>query len=82
MRGHIAKAGAELTQQARHFVGFLLLDGLVVQGFEEHVQDQNVVSGVKDQERSCVSGPARNVASAVNATYVMYFSDLLNFFCR
>lgn len=31
------------TQQTCHFVSFLLLDGLVVQSLEEHVQHQDVV---------------------------------------
>lgn len=33
-----------LTQQTCHLVSFLLLDGLVVQSLEKHIQHQDVVS--------------------------------------
>lgn len=42
------KMSGKPTQQTCHFVSFLLLDGLVVQSLEEHVQNQDVVSA-KDE---------------------------------
>lgn len=39
-----------LTQQPSHFIRLLLLDGLVVQSFEEYLQHQHVVPGARERE--------------------------------
>lgn len=43
----IVQIRSKPTKQTCHFVGFLLLDGLVVQSLKEHVQHQDVVSATQ-----------------------------------
>lgn len=55
----------KLTQQTRHFISFLLLDGLVVESFEEHVQNQDVVS--EERNKPAMSGSVRKGQCAAAA---------------
>lgn len=61
------------TQQACHLIGFLLLNGLVVQCLEEHVQHKDVVSAKEDKNdlfvilvsRTLGSGPTSSRLSEI-----------------
>lgn len=47
----LGASNIKLTEQTCHLVGFLLLDGLIVQRLEEHVQHQDVVSGKQKKKQ-------------------------------